>query len=85
MPDKTIAYSNRGGFWKTRYTFFSSCYAFVDRCLISFAKSFVSDAVWKHDENETRTSFYGGGAAGSGVSVTFNENPSQNKVYKAFS
>ncbi len=85
MPDKTIAYSNRGGFWKTRYTFFSSCYAFVDRCLISFAKSFVSDAVWKHDENETRTSFYGGVPAGSGVSVTFNENPSQNKVYKAFS
>ena len=85
MPDKTIAYSNRGGFWKTRYTFFSSCYAFVDRCLISFAKSFVSDAVWKHDDNETRTSFYGGVPAGSGVSVTFNENPSQNKVYKAFS
>jgi len=62
MPSKTIAYSNKGGFWKTRYTFFSSCYAFVDRCLISFNQKFDTTEgvkpVWKHDENDTRTSFY---------------------------
>ena len=84
MPDTTVAFSNRGGYWKTRYTFFSSCYAFVDRCLISFNKAFSNNPVWKHDENDSRTSFYGA-TGGSGISVTFNENPSQNKLYKAFS
>ena len=86
MADKTIAYSNSGGFWKTRYTFVSSCYAFVDRCLISFNKAFTSAPVWKHDDNGVaRTNFYNGGTDGSGIAVTFNENPSQNKLYKAFS
>ena len=85
MADKTIAYSNSGGFWKTRYTFASSCYAFVDRCLISFNKFFVNVPVWKHDDNDViRTRFYGV-TGGSGIAVTFNENPSQNKLYKAFS
>lgn len=97
MANKTIAYSNKGGFWKTRYTFFSSCYAFVDRCLISFNKSFTTittpiengetitlEPVWKHDENDARTSFYGT-QGGSGIAVTFNTSPSQNKLYKAFS
>lgn len=84
MPDTTIAFSNRGGYWKTRYTFFSSCYAFVDRCLISFNKAFSGNPVWKHDENESRTSFYGS-TGGSGIAVTFNQKPSQNKLYKAFS
>ena len=84
MADKTIAISNRGGFWKTRYTFFSSCYSFVDRCLISFNKLFTTQPVWKHDDNQARTSFYGT-QGGSGIAVTFNENPSQNKLYKAFS
>ena len=85
MADNTIAFSHRGGYWKTRYTFFSSCYAFIDRCFISFAKSFTQNAVWKHDEdNVGRTSFYGT-QGGSGIAVTFNENPSQNKLYKAFS
>ena len=86
MVDKTIAYSNSGGFWKTRYTFVSSCYAFVDRCLISFNKFFTEAPVWKHDDNGVaRTKFYGGEPSGSGIAVTFNENPSQNKLYKAFS
>jgi len=84
MAGKTLAYSNRGGFWKTRYSFVSSCYGFIDRCLISFASNFTSDAVWKHDENENRCTFYDATYT-SGLSVTFNENPSVNKVYKAFS
>ena len=92
MADKTIAYSHRENFWKTRYTFFSSCYAFVDRCFVSFNKQFsasnsaaFANPIWKHDTNNQRTSFYGNDAAGSGIAVTFNTNPSQNKLYKALS
>lgn len=40
----------------------------------------------RHDEdNVARTNFYGLGASGSGIAVTFNTTPSQNKLYKAFS
>ena len=84
MAGKTLAYSNRGGFWKTRYSFMASCYAFIDRCLVSSPLSFVSRAIWKHDQNEERCTFYNATYT-SGLSVTFNENPSVNKVYKAFS
>lgn len=84
MAGKTLAYSNRAGFWKTRYSFMASCYAFIDRCLVSSPLSFVSSAIWKHDENENRCTFYDATYT-SGLSVTFNENPSVNKVYKAFS
>jgi hypothetical protein len=84
MAAKTLAYSNRGGFWKTRYSFMASCYGFIDRCLVSSPLSFVSSAIWKHDQNEERCTFYDATYT-SGLSVTFNENPSVNKVYKAFS
>ena len=84
MAAKTLAYSNRGGFWKTRYSFMASCYAFIDRCLVSSPLRFASNAIWKHDENDNRCTFYDATYT-SGLSVTFNENPSVNKVYKAFS
>ena len=31
----TVAYSNGGGFWKTRYSFLPSCYGWVDRIMIT--------------------------------------------------
>ena len=94
---KTIAYSHRGGYWKTRYTFLSSCYAFINRTFLSFGMSTYlnppddepsqySGLCHRHDDDETpRTSFYGFPPDGSGIAVTFNNTPSQNKVYKAFS
>lgn len=62
----------------------ASCYGFIDRCLISFPRLFASDAVYKHDVNLQRCDFYGV-QYGSSLSVTFNENPSVNKVYKSIS
>lgn len=62
----------------------ASCYGFIDRCLISFPRLFASDAVYKHDVNLQRCNFYGV-QYGSSLSVTFNENPSVNKVYKSIS
>ena len=94
---KTIAYSHRGGYWKTRYTFLSSCYTFINRTFLSFGMStnlnppdndasLYSGLCHRHDDDDTpRTSFYGFPPDGSGIAVTFNNTPSQNKVYKAFS
>jgi hypothetical protein len=96
MKGKTIAYSHRGGYWKTRYTFLSRCYAYINRTFLSFGmaqylrplgvSNRFSGLVHRHDEdNVARTNFYGLGASGSGIAVTFNATPSQNKLYKAFS
>ncbi len=38
----TVAYSNGGGFWKTRYSFLPSCYGWVDRVMITGREYFNS-------------------------------------------
>ncbi len=41
---------------------------------------------WRHDESaDTNNSFFGSCVVSSGVQVAFNDNPSANKMYKAFS
>tara|TARA_R100000654_G_scaffold55425_5_gene81750 strand:+ start:592 stop:1551 length:960 start_codon:yes stop_codon:yes gene_type:complete len=83
--EKTVAWSHKGGYWKTRYSFASYCYAFIDRIFLSFNTFFTNAPVWRHDDDTvTRTSFYGN-VGGSAISVTFNENVSSNKIYKALS
>jgi hypothetical protein len=84
MPS-TVAFSPKGGYWKTRYSFYSYCYAFLDRLFFSFAQVFGRQPVWEHNDDVVgRTSFYNV-QGGSAIAVTFNEQPSSNKIYKAFS
>lgn len=85
MP-RTLAFSHKGGYWKTRYSFYSYCYAFLDRIFLSFNQVFNTNPVWRHDsDTANRTSFYGQAADGSAMALTFNEKPSRNKIYKAMS
>lgn len=86
MARKTIAYSNSGGFWKTRYSFFSSCFGFLDKLFFSSPdKSSNGKVFWEHNKNSVpRNSFYGNQTPSS-LSVTFNKQPSTNKVFKSFS
>lgn len=84
MP-RTIAFSHKGGFWKTRYSFYSYCYAFIDRLFFSFNQVFGRQPIWEHNsENTARTTFYGA-AGGSSIAVSFNDKPSRNKIYKSLS
>ena len=84
MP--TIAFSHKQGFWKTRYSFLSYCYAFLDRRFLSFNLDFINQPAWEHNSDVTaRTTYYGGAADGSQISVSFNDRPSMNKLYKALS
>lgn len=97
MP--TVAFSHKGGFWKTRYSFYSYCYSFLDRLFLSYdmeynaitepvpgSDDFVTwdQPVWLHDTGPGNCQFYGVGY-GSQISVTFNERPSSNKIYKSMS
>jgi len=96
---ETIAFKNNGGFWESRYSFASSCIAWVKDILLTSPVasptateeqgSEPSSGVaisWRHDESaDTNNSFFGSCAVPSGVQVAFNDNPSANKMYKAFS
>lgn len=85
MP-RTLAFSHKQGYWKTRYSFYSYCYAFLDRIFLSFNQAFGRDPVYRHDSDDVgHTVFYGAPAAGSAIALTFNEKPSRNKIYKAMS
>lgn len=81
----TVAWSHRGGYWKTRYSFASYCYAFLDRIFFSFGVTFGNQPIWRHDSDAVPyTSFYGN-VDGSAIALSFKENVSSNKIYKAFS
>lgn len=82
----TIAFSNKGKFWKTRYSFLSSCFAYLDK--LFFSSSVLVDdgkVFWEHNTIQAgRNNFYTQQYS-SLVSVTFNQNPSVNKIFKSFS
>lgn len=82
----TVAWSHRGGYWKTRYSFASYCYAFLDRIFFSFGLQFNRNPIWRHDvDGIAYTSFYGQAPAGSAIALSFKENVSSNKIYKSMS
>ena len=86
MAKKTIAFSNSGRFWKTRYSFVSSCFGFLDKLFFSSAEKVTDGKVfWEHNKNDVpRNTFYGVQTP-SALAVTFNQRPSSNKIFKSFS
>ena len=77
---KTIAFSHKGGFWKTRYSYAPTCYGAVDNVMISTNKSLL----WEHGINASHNNFYGDQFKSS-VGVVSNEDPSAVKLFKALS
>jgi hypothetical protein len=84
--EKTIAFSNGKNVWTTRYSFVSACMGWIRSFMVSSPKtSNDSKLFWRHDESsEDNNKFYDVQAA-STIAVTFNDNPSANKQFKAFS
>ena len=83
----TIGFNNKKNIWTSKYSYTSSNYASIDKQFFSCRKTvFPSDDVvcWEHNTNPTRNNFYGEQHK-SAISVSFNDNPSQNKLYKTFS
>lgn len=84
---KTISFDHEGGFWKTRYSYVASCYAWIKKMFVTSPIQTVdSKVLWKHDSSaETNNSFYGASAVPSMISITFNDEPSTMKIFKAMS
>ena len=80
---QTLAFSNEGGFWKTRYSFHPTCYGAINLEMISsipISNQYIS---WVHNKGKINT-FYGK-TTDSSIAVSFNDNVSANKIYKSYS
>ena len=85
--NRTIAFDNKKRVWKTRYSFFSSCIAWVKNLMVTAPTSTSTNKViWKHDGSSSDNNrFYGNTASPSIIGVSFNDNPSANKQFKSVS
>lgn len=92
MP-KTFAFSNKGNFWKTRYSFTPSHYSHVNKYLYSYPMQVQTDTEvddngtpipYLHHYGSTICNWYGIQST-SAVAFTFNDNVSTNKMYRSLS
>lgn len=83
---KTIAFSHKGGFWKTRYSYTPTCYAAIDNVMITnnTGTSYSNELFWEHEVNPTHNNFYGE-AFSSSLTIVSNQDPSAVKIFKALS
>ena len=82
---KTIAFSHKGGFWKTRYSYTPTCYAAIDNVMITNnTGSSGDDLFWEHEVNSLHNNFYGE-AFSSSLTIVSNQDPSAVKIFKALS
>jgi hypothetical protein len=81
----TISYDPSSGRWKSRYSYDTSCFDLQDDVMLSFSTgSDTGDVAYQHDPNANANTFYGF-RTDSEVKLSFNANPSTNKVYRALS
>lgn len=83
---KTIAFSHKGGFWKTRYSYTPTCYAAIDNVMITNNKGvdYNNKLFWEHEVNPTHNNFYGEDFSSS-LTIVSNQDPSAVKIFKALS
>ena len=81
----TISYDPSSGRWKSRYSYDTSCFDFQDNVMLSFNTGSIDEEIcYEHNPNSANNRFYGVQTE-SQVKLSFNANPSTNKVYKALS
>ena len=85
--EETIAFSNGLGAWVSRYSYTPSCIGWIkDHMVTSPRSTATQDLLWIHAKDEIDNNrFYDGLTTSSGLSLSFNQNPSANKIYKSFS
>lgn len=94
----TIAFDNKKHVWKTRYSFLSNCFAYLDKVFFSSPKNHLATVgtIWSHGPGAATNNNFYGGQYQSSIGVTFNAHSSSgfgkaspkvssNKIYKSFS
>ncbi len=84
MP--TIGFNNKTGLWTSKYSYTSACISNIDKKMYSSPTVIdpTDDVIWHQHNVGAINSFYGS-ATNSAIAVSFNQQPSQNKIYKSFS
>jgi len=85
MEATTVAFNTKTGDWSTRYSFLSNCYGFLNKLFFSNYETDSALVTWLHNSDKASRTQYYSRTYGSGISVTFNDNVSTNKIYKSFS
>jgi len=82
----TVAFKTSANAWTSSYSFDTSCFAYIDNAMITFNTEVGGEnpVVHRHDVAANKNSFYGV-QGDSRFTVSFNDNPSKNKIYKAVS
>lgn len=82
----TVAFKASANSWVSKYSFDTSCFAHVDNTMLTFNTSneTYQGIAYKHTVSSDKNSFYGV-QSDSQFTVSFNDNPSQNKVFNAVS
>ena len=85
--EATVSFNNAQNVWVSRYSYTPSCIGWIKDQMVTAPKSTnFQNVLWLHDKNHGENNkFYGGSATSSGLSLSFNQNPSANKIYKSFS
>jgi len=91
MP-KTFAFSNKGNYWKTRYSFLPCQYSTINKYMYSYPVNVFSGAsntddqcvAWLHQYGAQRCRWYNIPST-SAVALTFNDLVSNNKMYRTLS
>lgn len=83
---KSIGFDNKEGFWKSEYSYSTSCFGSSNKRFVSFREVIGNEdsICYLHDENSLPNQFYGTQQT-SIISVSFNDNVSSNKIYKSLS
>lgn len=88
MPNRTYAFSHRQGFWKSRYSFISNAFAYLNSFFFSSPPTFTDDIpLYQHDTAGSANNTFHGETipTPSAITMTFNDNVSQEKLYKSAS
>lgn len=82
----TVAFKTSANAWVSTYSFDTSCFAHIDNTMITFNTEVADEnpVVHRHDVEAPKNSFYGV-QNDSSFTVSVNDNPSKNKIYKAVS
>ena len=81
----TISFDPGSERWKSRYSYDTSCFESLNNTMLTFNTSTQGeDVCYYHDYNAAKNTFYGV-QTDSQMSLSFNANPSSNKVYNALS
>ena len=83
FTNETIAYDTKSSVWNTRYSFIPESYAYMNNQMFTY-KCASSNAMWSHNEDVARNTFYGT-AYSTKVNVVSAPNNSMVKTFEAAS